>query len=210
MENLPIKIGMNEEGFNSWKAAFEAVALKIKQSVIAFNALGLGDLLANELQQLFTDTETFVFDRMVVNKSIVIDGLELNKVEAMKIIKKPAGYDDLIAKINEAKEAIVKRGIKINSINTFYYLDASNNVVILEQKLNYWEGQYAIYATTERQYRRYTLAVEICNKIRELGEVERIIMREPEQVNLFQYILQVQKGTTLDIVPNLKYIIGNQ
>jgi len=210
MENLPIKIGMNEEGFNNQKTAFEAVAFKIKQSVIAFNALGLGDLLANELQQLFTDTETFVFDRMVVNKSIVIDGLELDKVEAMKIIKKPAGYDDLIAKINEAKEAIIKSRIAINSINTFYYLDDSNNIIIWEQKLKFWEGQYAIYATTERQYRRYTLAVELCQKIKELGQVEAIIKQEPEQLGLLKDILQIQTGSTLDIVPNMKYITGNQ
>jgi len=126
------------------------------QAVItAYNKLGLAKIQNGELELLFADPETFVFDKQIADAPLSLAGLPINKQKAMEIVEKPAGFEDLKDALHNAQLETKQ----FNEIQSYkigwpalpcFQMDEKNKLSIKEETLADIKERCSFYATSER------------------------------------------------------------
>lgn len=187
-----VLIAFDESHYKRQIAHLESVAGIIQNVVDTYNTLGLPSLESKELQTLFSDTVSLVFDKMTNGQSMLsIAGIEVDKIKAMDIIIKPVGYDDLLNTVANTKHTFTQIGVNFVSshiANTFELID--DVVTIKASKDAELQKQNKSYATTERAKSMLALAQAFIAKVDELGLREVIEANPNGAANTLNRLLE--------------------
>lgn len=118
----------------------------------AYNSIGVGKINGPQFQSLVREPASFIFDKMTNGEDVVIGGLKINKAKALDILEKPAGYERMVALIQNYKA-------KPNWEHHLDNVDLDGSEVTLKQCLIDCETEACkIYATTDKEKRVFEFA----------------------------------------------------
>jgi len=202
-------IFFDKNKYEQEKLIFEQFIPEIQNAVNAYKSLALEDLKSEELAMLFFKTEELIFDKMVQQNTLSINGMEVHKHEAIKLIKKPQGYENLLSIIKNTaariENAIQHTSIDnrlLSSINRTYELNSKGEVVLKASKYEELKEKNKKYAKSEKAKRLMKLANVIINECKD-PYLDQLIKGHPNGIgHLLGSILKSkygQSGVTLNV-----------
>jgi hypothetical protein len=183
----PVLISFNEQLYKQKIAAFETYASIMQKVVETFAALTLPALTIIDLQSLFHDPVSMVFDKMTNGQPVSIAGLQVDKIKAMELLIKPGGYEELLDTVAESKKAIAHHQYDFARFNISSIADCFDMVdgAILLKPLKEAELKESCnaYAKTDNAKKMLAFTQTIVDKANELG------VRNLIHAHTFKYIL---------------------
>lgn len=180
-----VLIYFDESGYIRDKDTYNRIGSILQGIISNYNALGFGNLVDSELVQLFNNPIEFIFDKMTGGEQVSIAGVEVHKEKAIDILKKPIGYEALIAQLNEFKLkgvgvelSITPRRVTGSTIAGIYTIDLNGDIVLKASFDAQLKEQYKKYAKTERAKKMLEFAQSIIDKADEL-EITDLLKRNP-------------------------------
>jgi hypothetical protein len=172
---MKVLIKENNSDFLKEKNKYDELCSYLQNVVDSYNLLNYTPLSIEELQALFGDYESTMFDKMTKGETILLMGHEVHKHEAMKIIKKPAGYDELYAVVCKFKEdlqnpqmAIAHLRFSLNSILKWFVL-VDGKVQINEHELANLEERFKHYAVSDKAIAMHSFANAVIDAYYQFG-----------------------------------------
>ena len=97
---------------NAWNVQKQ----NLQRVIDLYNATGLPDLAGNELHSLFNDTDHFLFDKitngeqahLTIGTGVDRGHIAIDKTQAINMLVKPTGYNELVQCIKDTSEIIAK------------------------------------------------------------------------------------------------------
>jgi len=180
-------IAFDERAYQREKDFIERFIPMANDVIATYNLLNQGSIKSDELYNLFINTEEFVFDKMTESNPVLIGGLKLHKHEAIKILKKPKGFENLLAQIENTNSTLADKcshtSFTYNPrtlINSFE-LDQNGAVIIKSSKDLELQEKNKKYATSEKAIKLLALANFVIDKSKEL-DFEKLIKWDPNGI----------------------------
>lgn len=173
-------IFFDESTYENEKADIKYFIPEIQKVVDAYNLLELEPLKSTELQMLFLQTDEFIFDKMTGKEPLLVNGMEVHKHEAIKLLKKPLGYENLILLISQFKEKITDgnqhRNLKITltQLNIAYELNSNGEVIFKaskDEELQRINKKYATTPIAEKLFKLANLIIDECKEDQALSQI---------------------------------------
>lgn len=171
---MSVLLYFDQGNYNAKKVQLEAVAGYLQQAVTAYNVLGLAALNQADFVRLFNQPIDLVFDKMTGGQPLLIGGLPLNKDQAIAMLTKPGGYDNLISTINTVIADMKNQQQTHPSIIQYaFQLDGSGNIIIGAAYDLSLQEQYKRYATSDTAIGMNQLYTSIISQITTLGLMDK-------------------------------------
>ena len=184
---MDILLSFDTHKYQQEKRAYEQFIPEIQSVVDAFKALGLEDIKSEELGMLFIKTEELVFDKMTQQNTLSLNGMEVHKHEAMKLIKKPQGYENLLsliknttARMENAVQHTAIDKFPLSHLNRTYELNSNCEVILKASKNEELQEHNKKYAKSD--------------KAKKLTELANVIIEECKDPFLSQLISVYPNG----------------
>ncbi len=116
----------NNQQVNERLAPRRKIEASLNEIFEAYKLLGFAELQTGDIKELLCDHECFIFRKMNNDESIVINGLHIHEHKALELIKKPAGYEELVA--------LIKQHLIIHKDHYIEQYEVSGGVVSLIKK----------------------------------------------------------------------------
>lgn len=160
MKNKDLKpVFVNRQNLDNMLNSYKDGAGYLQSFVNAYQSLDIGNLEKNELEQLLKDPKTFLFGKILGDRTVDLGGVKLDNEKLFDIVEKPKGLDELMSLINEhyhRKESINLRDYQINE---------ANQVVVSEERKEALEYLNSVYLTTETQKNAHKALVSIAENL---------------------------------------------
>ena len=200
----PILLSFNENAYNAKKEAIEGKLLPPVQGVVDnYNRIEFEEwegstkrpLLPGELSRLFSEPVELIFDKMTRGETVAILGMKVNKAEAIKILERPAGYDDLLSSIERCiaslRYDVDNITITLSKVADWFELADSNTVTLVKARLDEISEHYKKYAKTDRAKRMLAFANEVAQAAKDCG-IEGEIVNNPDGIGKVISLLFLQ------------------
>lgn len=158
-----VLLHFNERKFNEHLSTFEP-ALNALNLIYngAFEVLHVTELSQKEFINLVNAPLETLFDILTQGKPVQIAGMELDKVKALELIKKPNGFD-------EFKSLIIDFRSTPHHAHVFNNIKIENSQVVLtDEFLKQEKRAFEIWASTDDSINAYKFAsgiIELANNI---------------------------------------------
>lgn len=128
--------------------------------VTLYDATGLDALTPSEFIELFTDTESLLYDK-ITGGTLSFGGVTISKSEGLRLVQKPTGTDALLAAIKQFTQDGINRkfmydaateiSFDTRNIDQYFVLDGSNTVQFSTTLNTQLSNIGKVYATTDKQ-----------------------------------------------------------
>lgn len=173
-------IFFDERRYRDEKTVFEYFIPEIQKVVDAYNSLELEPLKSTELEMLFVQTDEFIFDKMTAKQPLLLNGMKVNRHEAIKLLKKPDGYEDLILLISRVRAKIdggnQHQYLKttLTQLNSSYELNNNSEVIFKaskDEELQRLNKKYATTAIAKKLFDLANLIIDECKEDQALSSI---------------------------------------
>ena len=152
---------------------FENTKKELQKIITDIKGLELNITIENtDLDKLINSPKMFFCDK-IVNESIKVNGIKLNKEKIFDLMEIPEDINNIIEYIIRLKNDIIagKQSLYIENLNNDFTI-INNEINISENALSELKEIHTIYLDNENQIKIFNLLTEIKEKIKAIKEID--------------------------------------
>jgi hypothetical protein len=152
---------------------FENTKKELQKIITDIKGLELNITIENtDLDKLINSPKMFFCDK-IVNESIKVNGIKLNKEKIFDLMEIPEDINNIIEYIIRLKNDIIagKQSLYIENLNNDFTI-INNKINISENALSELKEIHTIYLDNENQIKIFNLLTEIKEKIKAIKEID--------------------------------------
>lgn len=171
-----VLLSFNEAKSTAAKNAIQSIGQNVIQPIVdLYQTLGVPVLNTDDLKPMFKDPEGFIFDKVTGGGTLHINGQAVDRMKAIELLKKPAGYDSFILLLNSSIEDLKGRllfpdnyPVTPDNIDLYFELAEDNTVVFKQSMQDKIDASYKRYAKSDLAKNMVEFAQAIIDKHDEL------------------------------------------
>lgn len=152
---------------------FENTKKELQKIITDIKGLELNITIENtDLDKLINNPKMFFCDK-IVNESIKVNGIKLNKEKIFDLMEIPENINNIIEYITRLKNNVIagKQSLYIENLNNDFTI-INNEINISENTLSELRETHTIYLDSENQIKIFNLLTEIKEKIKTIKEID--------------------------------------
>ena len=152
---------------------FENTKKELQKIITDIKGLELNITIENtDLDKLINNPKMFFCDK-IVNESIKVNGIKLNKEKIFDLMEIPENINNIIEYITRLKNNVIagKQSLYIENLNNDFTI-INNEINISENTLSELRETHTIYLDSENQIKIFNLLTEIKAKIKTIKEID--------------------------------------
>ncbi len=92
-----------ENDFNDEVESYSILLPLVGNLIAAYNSMQLPELVNNDVSELLSNPQAFIYDKMTMGDQIELHGFKIDRNKAFDLLEKPDGHDNLVNAIDSIK-----------------------------------------------------------------------------------------------------------